>query len=94
MPYTFDDSKPRKIYEKNKHNEVPPAGMRTYNDWRRQIVEKGLGPKEAAANVADCHYELIDKNTDRYSIRLSQGHRVVFTVKGREIEVLEIGGHY
>ena len=94
MPYSFDDSKPRKKYEQNNHRQVPPVGMRKYNDWRRQIVEKGLGPKEAAENVGDCHYEEINKSLGLYSIRLTQAHRVLFQVKGNEIIINGIGGHY
>lgn len=93
MPFSFDDSAARLNWEKGKSVSVPPAGMRKYHDWRRYILE-GRTPADAARLAGDMNYEQLQGNSNLYSVRLSQQHRVLFSVTGMAVRVLEIGGHY
>ncbi|UKY37642.1 hypothetical protein [Pantoea dispersa] len=93
MPYTFDDSAARQRWEKGKSVSVPSAGMRKYHDWRRYILT-GRSPSDAARLAGDMNYELLKGNSNLCSVRLTQQHRVLFSVAGMSITILEIGGHY
>lgn len=93
--WTVNDSEPRRTFEANKHVAVPASGMRNYYAWRDQI-NKGAHPSDAAEHVADMRYEqLKGKNQGQFTIRLSQEHRVLFTVDqaNKEVNVKAIGGH-
>ncbi|MDX6018883.1 hypothetical protein SIL08_01050 [Scandinavium sp. V105_16] len=93
MPFSFDDSAARQNWGKGKSISVPPAGMRKYHDWRRYILA-GRSPSDAARLAGDMNYELLQGNSNLCSVRLTQQHRVLFSVVGMSIKVLEIGGHY
>lgn len=96
MAWTIDDSQQRILYDKGKHVAVPPAGMSKYHEWRRKI-ELGTHPKNAADEVGDMHYEQLGGvNKGIYTIRLSQEHRVAFTLNGtlQQVNVISIGGHF
>ncbi|HHW5414144.1 type II toxin-antitoxin system YoeB family toxin [Citrobacter sp. Cpo090] len=89
----FDDSRVRNAWNGN-INAVPQAGMRKYYEWRRLIRDGGSSPADAAAKVGDLHYERLRGRNGFYSIRLSQEHRVVFSVQNESVTVYTIGGHY
>jgi plasmid maintenance system killer protein len=96
MAWTIDDSQPRILYNKDKHVAVTPSAMGKYHEWRREI-ERGSDPKSAAGKVGDMHYEqLSGNNKGIYTIRLSQEHRVAFTINGtlQQVKVISIGGHF
>lgn len=96
MVWRVDDSLPRITYEKGKHTEVPSAAMRTYHQWRR-LINNGETPMNAARASGDLHFEqLSGRNRGVYTIRLSQEHRVVFTLDNtlETVNVIQIGGHY
>ncbi|KAF0853704.1 hypothetical protein Y788_21030 [Pantoea dispersa 625] len=40
------------------------------------------------------NYEKLKGNSNLYSVRLTQQDRVLFSVAGMSITILEIGGHY
>lgn len=80
MAWTIDDSQPRILYNKDKHVAVTASAMSKYHEWRREIV-RGTDPKNAADKVGDMHYEQLGgKHKGIYTIRLSQEHRVAFTI--------------
>ncbi|HCP5927994.1 TPA: type II toxin-antitoxin system YoeB family toxin [Escherichia coli] len=90
----FDDSRARAAWNGDR-TAVPRAGMRKYYEWRRLIRDEGRTPGDAAENVGDLHYERLKGGAeDFYSIRLTQKHRVVFSVTGEVVTVYTIGGHY
>ncbi len=93
MPFSFDDAAARQNWEKGKSLSVPPAGMRKYHDWRRYVAD-GRTPADAARLTGDMNYEQLRGNGNLYSVRLTQQHRVLFSVEGMTVKVLEIGGHY
>lgn len=90
--YNFDDSIQRERFKRNKHIPVPPAAMRKYFEWRNRVANYGHHPKTAAESVCDAHFE--NFLGDKFSFRLTQEHRVVFSKQGNNITVLTIGGHY
>lgn len=92
MPWTVNDQQARNTFNQGKHVQVPPAAMKKYYEWR-QLIQGGSDPKSAADEAGDMHYEKL-KNTDIYTIRLSQEHRVVFKIIGEMVQVIKIGGHY
>lgn len=96
MAWTIDDSQPRILYNKDKHVAVTASAMSKYHEWCREIV-RGTDPKNAADKVGDMHYEqLSGKNKGIYTIRLSQEHRVAFTINStlQQVKVISIGGHF
>ncbi|EFH7843350.1 hypothetical protein GJ336_18260 [Escherichia coli] len=66
--------------------------MRKYYEWRRRVRDYGHDPRTAANSVADANCEKL--RGDYYSFRLTQEHRVVFTMRGNDITVYSVGGHY
>lgn len=94
MPYTFDDSAARDAWEKGRSIEVPPAGMRKYHDWKRLIQNEGKTPSDAARLAGDMNFEQLRGHTNLYSVRLTQSHRVTFSIEGMDVKVKSIGGHY
>ncbi len=98
MPnWTVDDSVQRAAYDKGKHDPVPASSMRKYHDWRLAVEHKNQHPKVAAEEVGDLHYEqLSGKLKGEYTVRLSQEHRVAFTIDDttKVVAVFRIGGHY
>lgn len=90
--YNFDDSEQRARYNRNGHIPVPPSAMRKYNEWRRLIANYGYNPRTAAEHVGDTNPERLRGNT--FSIRLTQEHRVVYSIQGNNITVHSVGGHY
>jgi hypothetical protein len=87
MPWSIDDSNAQAT------PQLPAACGRTYYAWRRAIRDEHLHPREAAEQVGDTDYETY--GNDRYTIRLSQGHRVYFLVdEGEEqVTVVKVGTH-
>jgi hypothetical protein len=87
MAWTLEDSRAQTT------ENLPAACGRTYYAWRRAINENGQHPRDAAESVGDCHYENLGAN--RYSIRLSQAHRVFFVVDegNEEVRVKKVGTH-
>ncbi len=71
---------------------IPGAAMSKYYEFRR-TVRDGKHPKDAADYVGDLHYEKI--SGARYTIRLSQEHRVFFDVSDHNqvVYVKKIGTH-
>ncbi|MFO7564680.1 MAG: hypothetical protein R6X02_18700 [Enhygromyxa sp.] len=86
MPWTIDDSRAET-------NDIPPACGRTYYAWRRAIRDEHLHPREAAEQAGDSDYETYGGG--RYTIRLSQRHRVFFVVDddNEEVTVVKVGTH-
>ena len=85
-------------YKRNPKNKVavPAAGMRKFHDWCREI-EKDIHPKLAADMAGDLNYEQLGgRLRGQYTIRLSQEHRVGFTIDetNRVVTIFHIGGHY
>jgi Txe/YoeB family toxin of Txe-Axe toxin-antitoxin module len=75
---------------------VPPAAMRKFHDWCR-AVESDTHPKLAADMAGDLNYEQLGgRLAGQYTIRLSQEHRVAFTIDepNRLVTIFQIGGHY
>ena len=95
MAWVVDDSEQRSKYDKGGHVDVPSAAMSKYFEWKRRITSSGYGedPKTAARHAGDMHFERVG---DVYTIRLSQKHRVVFTINEtrKQVKVLRVGGHY
>ncbi|NLS55692.1 hypothetical protein [Hafnia alvei] len=92
MSWDFNDSAP----QASNLRIVEPSGMRKYYEWRRLIRYMNLPPNDAAARVGDLRYErLPERGPYNFSIRLSQQHRVHFTVDNtaKRITVLSIGPH-
>lgn len=87
MPWTIDDSHARGT------PNLPNACGRNYYAWRRLVRDHQMHPSEAADQVGDAHYE--SYGGDKYTIRLSQGHRVYFLVdEGEEhVTVVKVGTH-
>jgi plasmid maintenance system killer protein len=71
------------------------ANMTTFNQWLTDI-SNGEHPKTAAEKW-DSNYEWLNSE-QKYSIRLSKGNRVTFTLdtknKKKVITIYEVGGHY
>ncbi|MEX5383490.1 MULTISPECIES: hypothetical protein [Cronobacter] len=93
MRYSFDDSAARNNWLRGKSVPVPPAGMRKYHDWRRFILA-GMTPFDAARLAGDMHFEQLNGNSNLCSVRLTQQHRVLFSIEDATVKVLQIGGHY
>lgn len=74
---------------------LPRSCGATYYAWRRAIRERGIHPKTAAEEVADTNFEYYDQGETKGTIRLSQSHRVWFTVNtGAEtVTVNKVGTH-
>jgi Txe/YoeB family toxin of Txe-Axe toxin-antitoxin module len=81
--FTVNDSKAEE-------NTMQSAQDTKYKQWKKLILA-GAHPKEAAEQIGDSHYETV---TGGYTIRLSQEHRVFFTISGSAVTVKQIGGHY
>lgn len=97
MPWSLDDSIQRNVFNRNRHFDVPGAAIRKYHDWKRLVVQGNMAPNLAAAQVGDTHYEQLGgRNAGEFTIRLSQQHRVAFTVDSvnQHVTVFQIGGHY
>ena len=87
MPWTLIDDGAANI-------EVGAAGMRKYYEWRR-LIRDDINPRAAANQVGDTHYEQLGgHHRGVYTIRLSQLHRVVFTIAEQVVTVSHIGGHF
>jgi hypothetical protein len=89
MPWSIDD-----LHATPTEN-LPRACGATYYAWRRAIRERGIHPSEAAAEVGDTNFEYYDNGQTKGTIRLSQGHRVWFTVNQatEEVTVNKVGTH-
>ncbi len=89
-----DTDKPAAKYTVNdsnaEENTMKPAQETKYKSWKKLILA-GSHPKEAAEEIGDSHYETVSGG---YTIRLSQEHRVFFTISGNAVTVKQIGGHY
>ncbi|MDH5231045.1 MAG: hypothetical protein OEZ58_02255 [Gammaproteobacteria bacterium] len=86
MAWTFDDTGA-------KTNVIPAAAGAKYYAFRRLIRDNGHHPKTAAEQLGDSNYE--DLGGNKYSIRLSQEHRVYFTLDqtALTVTVSEVGKH-
>jgi hypothetical protein len=75
--------------------QIPSTCGATYYAWRRAIRERGLHPKAAAEEVGDTNFEYYDQGQTKGTIRLSQAHRVWFTINDGEEEVVvnKVGTH-
>ncbi|KAF7616925.1 RHS repeat protein [Aspergillus flavus] len=90
-PWTWSDTK---AYRKGGHL-LEDAHLSTYNDYKA-LVTGGQHPSQAA-RFRDLHFEqLRGRQRGQFTIRLSQEHRVAFTIDetARHIDVFHIGGHY
>lgn len=97
MAWKVDDSVQRNVFNAGKNFSVEPSAMRKYHDWKNKINLQNLHPKVAADAAGDMHYEqLSGRNAGQYTIRLSQQHRVAFTINtaSQTVNVFQIGGHY
>lgn len=92
MGYIFNDDVAKKSYQSGKSRVVHPAGMKKYYEWRRLIRDRGVSPSDSAEKVGGLYFKRLTGN--QYSIRLTQGHRVLFSINGHNVTVLGIGGHY
>lgn len=90
--YKFDDSTQRDRFNRDRHIPVPPAAMRKYFKWRHRVTTYGHHPKTAAEYIGDANFEKLTGDT--FSFRLTQEHRVVLSIKGINVIVHSIGGHY
>ncbi len=81
--FTVNDSKAEE-------NTMKPAQETKYKQWKKLILA-GSHPKDAAEEIGDSNYETVSGG---YTIRLSQEHRVFFTISGNAVTVKQIGGHY
>ncbi|KAF3221860.1 hypothetical protein TWF679_007075 [Orbilia oligospora] len=80
-----------------KKAQLEESHMATYNQFRELVTEQRLHPAVAARQVGDTNYEgLLGKRKGQYTIRLSQEHRVAFTVDkaSKHVHVFHLGGHY
>lgn len=89
MPWTIDDTTATAT------PNLPRTCARTYYAWRRDIRDNGNSPKDAAEAVGDAHYEKYQGGGSRYTIRLSQRHRVWFNVDevSESVVVRKVGTH-
>jgi hypothetical protein len=89
MPWSIDD-----LHATPTPN-LPRACGATYYAWRRAIRDRGIHPSEAADEVGDTNFEYYDNGQTKGTIRLSQGHRVWFTVNQatEEVTVNKVGTH-
>ncbi|KAK2612587.1 hypothetical protein QQS21_001358 [Conoideocrella luteorostrata] len=88
----------------SKHDPATHLYWRKYSDFQNLVRGQRLSPAEAAKKMGDVHYEgLGQKKTysnglklQEYTVRLSQQHRVAFTIneETRTVHVFQIGGHY
>jgi plasmid maintenance system killer protein len=94
MPWNVNDAQQRARFDAGRHVDVPAAGMRKYYEWTR-LINSNVAPNVAAGQVGDLHYEQLQgRHQGTYTIRLSQEHRVVFTIVGQQVVVSQIGGHF
>ncbi|MGH7199557.1 MAG: type II toxin-antitoxin system RelE family toxin [Planctomycetaceae bacterium] len=80
----------------NKINlEQNDAAWANYHSWVGHM-RQGHHPKVAAELTGDMNYEELTGAKGQYSIRLTQGDRVLFSVetKQRQVTILAVGGHY
>jgi Txe/YoeB family toxin of Txe-Axe toxin-antitoxin module len=97
MGWKVDDTVQRTAFNAGKHYQVEPSAMRKYHDWKNKITLNNLHPKVAAEAAGDMHYEQLGgRNAGQYTVRLSQQHRVAFTINtvSQTVNVFQIGGHY
>ena len=89
MPWTIDDLRATPT------PNLPRTCGSTYYAWRRAIRDRGIHPKEASEEVGDCNFEYYDQGETKGTIRLSQSHRVWFTVdsKAETVTVNKVGTH-
>ncbi|KAH8716915.1 hypothetical protein GQ44DRAFT_775858 [Phaeosphaeriaceae sp. PMI808] len=88
----------------NKHDPATHLYWHKYSDFQNLVRGQRLSPASAAKKMGDVHYEGLGlKRTyanglkmDEYTIRLSQEHRVAFTIheETRTVHVFQIGDHY
>ncbi|KAJ8112850.1 hypothetical protein ONZ43_g5294 [Nemania bipapillata] len=88
-----------------KQNPKTHLYWRKYSDFQNLVRGQRLSPAEAAKKLGDVHYERLGRQRivnaggprlDEYTIRLSQEHRVAFTIneETRTVHVFQIGEHY
>jgi Txe/YoeB family toxin of Txe-Axe toxin-antitoxin module len=95
MAWIVNDNAQRARFNAGRHVQVPVAAMRKYYEWKHLITSEDLAPNVAADRVGDLHYEQLQgRHRGTYTIRLSQEHRVVFTIVGQQVIVSQIGGHF
>ncbi|PRQ05288.1 hypothetical protein ENSA5_04070 [Enhygromyxa salina] len=89
MPWTIDD-----LHATPTPN-LPRTCASTYYAWRRAIRDRGIHPKDAAEEVGDANYELYNGAGTKGTIRMSQSHRVWFTLNSdtEEVIVNKVGTH-
>lgn len=73
-------------------NVIEASQGRTYYEFRRAVRDQGMHPRAASESMGHLGYENLG---NCYSIRLSGGHRVYFTVDepSQTVTVLQVGGH-
>ena len=87
MPWTIDDSNAQTT------ENLPAACGRNYYAFRRAVGDEQLHPREAAEAAGDSDYETYGGG--KYTIRLSQGHRVYILVDddAQTVTVVKVGTH-
>ncbi|PHM69781.1 hypothetical protein [Xenorhabdus sp. KJ12.1] len=75
--------------------QIPRAAENKYDEWVRIIVENNRSPSDAARDIGDSNFKMLSGATELYTIRLSQRHRVLFTIDSVNeiVRVLQVGGH-
>lgn len=97
MPWSVNDQRQRDRFNRRHAVEVPSAAMRTYHQWRRQIINTNSHPRPVAHAIGGMHYEQLGgRHAGEYTVRISREHRVAFTIDdvNQTVTVFSIGGHY
>jgi mRNA-degrading endonuclease RelE of RelBE toxin-antitoxin system len=76
-----------------KFRELTKVEQAKFDIFQNAIANRGLSPKDAAAEVGDSNYKRLQGN--QYQIRLSQSNRVTFLVDDQNhvVKILQVGGH-
>ncbi|PWY92311.1 hypothetical protein BO70DRAFT_327401 [Aspergillus heteromorphus CBS 117.55] len=94
LAWTWDDARVLRGIDRS---SLQQTHLNTYYEFR-DLVKAGSHPSEAVRTMGgDLHFErLSGRLKDVYTIRLSQEHRVAFTIDARQrnVFVLNLGGHY
>ncbi|KAI1169833.1 hypothetical protein F4777DRAFT_571667 [Nemania sp. FL0916] len=82
--------------EIDKHSPRTHLYWRKYTDFQNVVRGQRFHPSEAANIIGDMHFERLNGPRAEYTVRLSQKHRVAFTIDQdtRTVHVFQIGGHY
>lgn len=97
MDYQFTNPKMERLYyEGDGTAHLPAPVVKAFFKKMQQIVD--ASNENDLRAMKSNHFEKLAGETNKYSIRLNQGYRLIFSLqKGNNsniIEILEISNHY